>query len=278
MVAAMAIVALPTGDVHRSRPAGIGVRGGGRRARTHSMPMSRQRRRASATYRPRGRGAESRRRLALGASTRTTREHLSPDARCSLHGFSALERRRLFVARWDASSPPSGLSCDHITAAGFEGQGCRELAQIPQMCRHQQRARSIIAPCEEAPRVVRLSRRSSPRPQQPADPSHWRSSLETSAGSIMLRSRCRTPRRCWRSIALLACRYAKRRAPAAKPPCGDLCFVWDGTPASLKATLDRAGVKGVEGPVGRQGGRRKTGSSVYVRDPDGNLLEFIIYS
>jgi catechol 2,3-dioxygenase-like lactoylglutathione lyase family enzyme len=68
------------------------------------------------------------------------------------------------------------------------------------------------------------------------------------------------------------------RAPAAKPPCGDLCFVWDGTPASLKAMLDRAGVKVVEGPVARQGGRRKAGSSVYVRDPDGNLLEFMIYS
>ena len=120
------IVALPTGDVHRSRQAGIGVRGGGRRARTHSMPLSRQRRRASATYRPRGRGAESRRRLAPGASTRTTREHPSPDARCSRHGFSALERRRFFWARWDASNPLSGLSCDHITAAGVEGQGFRD--------------------------------------------------------------------------------------------------------------------------------------------------------
>jgi catechol 2,3-dioxygenase-like lactoylglutathione lyase family enzyme len=68
------------------------------------------------------------------------------------------------------------------------------------------------------------------------------------------------------------------RAPAAKPPCGDLCFVWDGTAASLKMTLDRAGAKVVEGPVDRQGGRRKTGSSVYVRDPDGNLLEFMTYS
>ena len=27
------------------------------------------------------------------------------------------------------------------------------------------------------------------------------------------------------------------RAPAAKPPCGDLCFVWEGTPESLKAML-----------------------------------------
>ncbi len=68
------------------------------------------------------------------------------------------------------------------------------------------------------------------------------------------------------------------RAPAARPPCGDLCFVWDGTAASLKARLDRAGAKLVEGPVDRQGGRRKTGSSMYVRDPDGNLLEFMIYS
>src|SRR5262245_52084013 len=39
------------------------------------------------------------------------------------------------------------------------------------------------------------------------------------------------------------------RAPAAKPPCGDLCFVWDGTAAeSLKAMLDRAKVKIEEGP------------------------------
>jgi catechol 2,3-dioxygenase-like lactoylglutathione lyase family enzyme len=68
------------------------------------------------------------------------------------------------------------------------------------------------------------------------------------------------------------------RAPAARPPCGDLCFVWNGSPEALKTMLDRAGAKVFEGPVGRQGGRRKSGSSVYVRDPDGNLLEFIIYS
>jgi catechol 2,3-dioxygenase-like lactoylglutathione lyase family enzyme len=67
------------------------------------------------------------------------------------------------------------------------------------------------------------------------------------------------------------------RAPAAKPPCGDLCFVWDGTVEALKSMLDRAGAKVIEGPVARQGGRRKGGSSTYIRDPDGNLLEFIIY-
>ena len=68
------------------------------------------------------------------------------------------------------------------------------------------------------------------------------------------------------------------RAPAAKPPCGDLCFVWDGTPEELKSFLDRAGAKVEVGPVERQGGRGRAGSSVYTRDPDGNLLEFMIYA
>jgi len=68
------------------------------------------------------------------------------------------------------------------------------------------------------------------------------------------------------------------RAPAATPPCGDLCFVWDGSPESLNALLDKSGTELIEGPVERQGGRQAAGSSVYVRDPDGNLLEFIVYS
>ena len=68
------------------------------------------------------------------------------------------------------------------------------------------------------------------------------------------------------------------KAPAARPPCGDLCFVWDGSPAALKTLLERADATIVEGPVERQGGRQKSGSSVYTRDPDGNLLEFIIYA
>ena len=67
------------------------------------------------------------------------------------------------------------------------------------------------------------------------------------------------------------------RAPAAKPPCGDLCFVWDGSAESLRTLLREAGAEIVEGPVARQGGRRAPASSVYVRDPDGNLLEFMIY-
>ncbi len=67
------------------------------------------------------------------------------------------------------------------------------------------------------------------------------------------------------------------RARAAQAPCGDLCFVWEGTGAALHALLDGAGAEIIEGPVEREGGRRATATSVYVRDPDGNLLEFMIY-
>ena len=67
------------------------------------------------------------------------------------------------------------------------------------------------------------------------------------------------------------------RAPAARPPCGDLCLVWDGDEGALRAHLEAAGAEIEEGPVERVGGRRQTATSVYVRDPDGNLLEFMIY-
>jgi catechol 2,3-dioxygenase-like lactoylglutathione lyase family enzyme len=61
------------------------------------------------------------------------------------------------------------------------------------------------------------------------------------------------------------------------PPCGDLCFVWEGSPESLYSLLRDAGAEIIEGPVAREGGRRADASSVYVRDPDGNLVEFMIY-
>jgi len=70
------------------------------------------------------------------------------------------------------------------------------------------------------------------------------------------------------------------RGPAAQPGCGDFCFVWSGTLEELKAMLDQAGVAIEEGPVDRVGGRddgRARGTSLYVRDPDRNLLEFIVY-
>jgi catechol 2,3-dioxygenase-like lactoylglutathione lyase family enzyme len=67
------------------------------------------------------------------------------------------------------------------------------------------------------------------------------------------------------------------RAPAAVPPCGDLCFVWGGTVDTLRGRLQEHGIAIEEGPVERAGGRRANGTSVYVRDPDGNLLEFMTY-
>lgn len=69
------------------------------------------------------------------------------------------------------------------------------------------------------------------------------------------------------------------RAPRAVPPCGDFCVVWGGSAAELELTFERVGAVVIEtGP--RQGGRNggvDTGISRYIRDPDGNLLEFIIY-
>jgi catechol 2,3-dioxygenase-like lactoylglutathione lyase family enzyme len=67
------------------------------------------------------------------------------------------------------------------------------------------------------------------------------------------------------------------RARAATPPCGDLCFVWEGGPDALAELLRANNVTIEEGPVERVGGRRERASSVYVRDPDDNLLEFMIY-
>ena len=71
------------------------------------------------------------------------------------------------------------------------------------------------------------------------------------------------------------------RAPAARPPCGDFCFVWEGSHESLTAALERLEAEVIAGPAPRPGGRADGsvgGTSRYVRDPDGNLVEFIIYS
>jgi catechol 2,3-dioxygenase-like lactoylglutathione lyase family enzyme len=62
------------------------------------------------------------------------------------------------------------------------------------------------------------------------------------------------------------------------PPGGsDLCFAWPGTAEEAKAHLDQCGVPVELGPVERNGARGK-GRSVYFRDPDGSLLEFISYA
>src|SRR4051794_38211994 len=61
------------------------------------------------------------------------------------------------------------------------------------------------------------------------------------------------------------------------PPGGsDLCFVWPGSISEAQAHLERQGVLVELGPVPRTGARG-AGNSVYFRDPDGSLLEFISY-
>jgi catechol 2,3-dioxygenase-like lactoylglutathione lyase family enzyme len=56
----------------------------------------------------------------------------------------------------------------------------------------------------------------------------------------------------------------------------DLCFVWPGPIEEAAAHLGRLGVESVDGPSDR-GGTQGVGRSVYFRDPDGSLLEFISY-
>ncbi|MBV1931444.1 MAG: VOC family protein [Porticoccaceae bacterium] len=70
------------------------------------------------------------------------------------------------------------------------------------------------------------------------------------------------------------------RGHSAQPGCGDFCFVWAGSEDLLHNTLAKLDAVIEEGPVERLGGRnggQDTGISVYTRDPDDNLLEFIIY-
>jgi catechol 2,3-dioxygenase-like lactoylglutathione lyase family enzyme len=61
-----------------------------------------------------------------------------------------------------------------------------------------------------------------------------------------------------------------------RPGNSDLCLVWGGTPEEAVAHLERHGVEVEEGPVARAGARGD-GTSVYFRDPDGSLLEFLAY-
>jgi catechol 2,3-dioxygenase-like lactoylglutathione lyase family enzyme len=65
--------------------------------------------------------------------------------------------------------------------------------------------------------------------------------------------------------------------PPVTPGGSDLCFVWPGSQDTLAEHLAEHGVAVEQGPVIRYGGAG-TGTSIYFRDPDGSLLEFIVYS
>ena len=68
---------------------------------------------------------------------------------------------------------------------------------------------------------------------------------------------------------------AVARIPVA-PGNSDLCFEWPGPIRDAITHLARNGVPIETGPLRRHGARGE-GTSVYFRDPDGSLLEFITY-
>jgi catechol 2,3-dioxygenase-like lactoylglutathione lyase family enzyme len=60
------------------------------------------------------------------------------------------------------------------------------------------------------------------------------------------------------------------------PGGSDLCFEWHGPVDGAADHLSGHGIEVELGPVTRTGARGE-GSSIYFRDPDGSLLEFISY-
>lgn len=67
-----------------------------------------------------------------------------------------------------------------------------------------------------------------------------------------------------------------RAQDPVRPGNSDLCFLWPGPIEDAVRHLRDAGVDVEVGPVARPGARGE-GASVYFRDPDGSLLEFISY-
>jgi catechol 2,3-dioxygenase-like lactoylglutathione lyase family enzyme len=67
-----------------------------------------------------------------------------------------------------------------------------------------------------------------------------------------------------------------RAREPVQPGNSDLCFVWSGPIDGAVSHLQEAGIEIEEAPSLRTGAKGE-GTSVYFRDPDGSLLEFISY-
>ena len=67
----------------------------------------------------------------------------------------------------------------------------------------------------------------------------------------------------------------KARTPVM-PGNSDLCFRWEGPIAEALDHLKRQGIEIECGPVQRAGAKGP-GTSLYFRDPDGSLMEFMSY-
>ena len=66
------------------------------------------------------------------------------------------------------------------------------------------------------------------------------------------------------------------RAERPTPGSADLCFVIEDSIAAAQAHLAARGVEVLEGPVSRTGAQGPI-TSLYLRDPDGNLIELSSY-
>ena len=66
---------------------------------------------------------------------------------------------------------------------------------------------------------------------------------------------------------------------AAAPTAGsaDICLIYSGSLDEIEAAMRKAGVEIEVGPVGRTGACGAI-RSIYVRDPDSNLVELSVYS
>jgi catechol 2,3-dioxygenase-like lactoylglutathione lyase family enzyme len=66
------------------------------------------------------------------------------------------------------------------------------------------------------------------------------------------------------------------KAAAPTPGSGDICLVTTAPPARVERHLRAQGIEIEEGPVARTGARGPI-MSLYIRDPDGNLIEIASY-